>query len=221
VRLPARNASIQTRSTGDTLPKLKSGLVHVLGEAVTRITQDKVDGDIVDCGTGETEHLYASAKLLKEIGDTRRKLILFDTSMDPAHRALKTMPLWGPCNEAPFRDAHHKIKHGGEKDKLPGELIATRYPANNIVIETHVTDRAIQSSLPQQIALLILSCDSHRANAIVLQKVLPQLAKGAAIIVRGYSPEIAGENIAIQLLRKYVPKVDLVQAWDTYWISKT
>jgi hypothetical protein len=220
VKQPTRSDRTRASSIAFQPPSLKAALVRLLEDAVAHITGKRISGDIVDCGTGETIHLYGLATALKLRSDTSRKLILFDTSMDPAHRAEKIMPLWGSRNQAPFPDVHKPSQPArAAEEALPRELIATGYPAKNISIETHATDRAIRSKLSQQIAILILTCDTHKANSMVLEKVLPQLAKGATIIVRGYSPAIAEGNNAISLLRKHVPELVLTHVWDSYWTA--
>src|SRR5689334_6462467 len=90
VKLPTRGSPADY--TG---PALKTGLVRMLGDAIDQVVRDRIDGDIVDCGVGETDVLFGLASLLTKKRDTRRKLVLFDTSMDCTHRAETTMPSWG------------------------------------------------------------------------------------------------------------------------------
>ena len=130
------------------------------------------------------------------------------------------MPLWGACDLAILLESHKQFKQAlGPENFIPSELIDTGYPTKNIVVETHVTDRAIRSKLPRQISILIMNCDTHKANSIILEKVLPQLTKGATIIVRGYTPSIEERNGAIRLLHKHAPDLVLTPVTDDCWAA--
>jgi hypothetical protein len=221
VRQPKNNElQLRAASIAPKPPSLDESLVHLLDEVVAHITSHSIPGDVVDCGTGETLHLQGLTTALKSRREIFRRLILFDTSMDPSHRAEKTMPLWGTWDQALFRDDHKGLQGiPAAEDAIPREVIDRGYPTRNIIIETQVTDRAIRSNLPPQIAILIMTCDTHSANSMVLEKVLPQLVRGAKIIVRGYSPAKAEGNDAIRLLRKHFPELVLIPVWNTYWTA--
>jgi O-methyltransferase len=167
--------------------------VEALYAATCYVAEAQIDGDIVDCGRGETEDLTIIARTLLSLGESSRRLILFDTSMVPAHRAQKVMPLWGSWGEILFRSDGKRLSVG-RPDNLPIGLTRTEYPIDNFRFISQITDRDIESGLPRTIALLLMTCDTYKANQLVLARILPRLAQGAFIVVRGYSPEAARQR---------------------------
>jgi len=50
------------------------------------VARASVKGEVVDCGYGRTATLVAMAAAFVQIGDTSRRLKVFDPSADPVHR---------------------------------------------------------------------------------------------------------------------------------------
>jgi hypothetical protein len=210
----------QTHIVARGLKNKDNPLEEALCHAAQYIIDARIPGDVVDCGTGETSNLRILAMALKSQGATSRRLILFDTTMNPAHRGEKMMPLWGSWGEVLFRNETRGLRWPPLPEGLiPTDLATTGYPVSNIDFVTQVTDRAIRSKLPPQIALLMLTCDTYKANSIVLSRLLPQLAPNAMVIVRGYSPDAASSNEPIRLLHCHLPTLVLAHVSDAYWMG--
>src|ERR1700730_13475705 len=67
--------------------KLPPARMQAVYAAVRNITRAGIEGDIVDCGDGSTQTLTFIAAVLMYLGDTSHRLVLFDTTADPLHRA--------------------------------------------------------------------------------------------------------------------------------------
>ncbi len=197
--------------------------IEAFHEAAWYIGEHGIDGDIVDCGIGETTDLKIIALALLSLGERSRRLILFDTSMIPAHRAEKVMPLWGSWGEALFRANNNGLKAPPSlQDLIPTALVRTGYPVTNIRSVTQFTPRAINTNLSPQISWLLMTCDTHRANPLVLSQLLQRLADGAVVVVRGYAADPAIESREpVRMLRACAPGLELAQLSGSYWIGKT
>ena len=191
-----------------------------LSRAVSYIIGAKIAGDVVDCGIGEPEDLAAIALALKAQGDLSRRLILFDTSMNPAHRGEKVMPLWGSWGDALFREENKGLRSPPTlQQAIPSALAKTDYPASNIRSVTQITERAVQSNIDRPIALLLVTCHTHKANALVISRLLPSLADQALIVVRGYSPKAADAGAIVALLRSQLAGLALSHMTGSYWMG--
>jgi Macrocin-O-methyltransferase (TylF) len=203
-----------TKSSDDRL------IEDALERAVSRIVETNLEGDVADCGIGETRDLITVLGALKACGELSRRVALFDTSMIPAHRGQRVMPLWGSWGEALLRgDGRGLPQSLAPQEEIPAPLAKTDYPATKIKFVTQITERAIDSGLNQEIALLLMTCDNHRGNSLVLSRLLPRVASGGLIVVRGYSPERADGTEPIMLLRRHFPKFQLTKISGSYWIG--
>lgn len=197
-------------------------VVEAFHEAAWYIGEERIDGDIVDCGIGETTDLKVIALALLSLGERSRRLVLFDTSMISAHRAEKVMPLWGSWGDALFRASSNGLRTPpSPRELIPTALARTEYPVANIRFVTQFTRRAIKAGLSSQIAWLLMTCDTHAANRLVLSHLLTRLASGAVVIVRGY---VTGPTMQvrepIRMLRERVPGLELRQLSGSYLIGK-
>src|SRR5260221_241699 len=62
--------------------------------AIRYLVRAGIPGDIVDCGIGAPHTLSAVSTALLELGDTTRRLLLFDSSADPRNRTELEFVLW-------------------------------------------------------------------------------------------------------------------------------
>ena len=124
-----------------------------------------IAGEVVDCGYGATAALAAIAAASVQCGDTSRRLVLFNSSADPLHRAETELELWGVewdlIANTRVMPRSHKV------EPPPLELAATSYPADKIAIRRYPRDPIAQSEPVAFLGLTseILSCkpggDSH------------------------------------------------------------
>jgi hypothetical protein len=66
--------------------------LYSIADYLTRVS---IEGEVVECGYGNTANLAVLAAAFAQLGDTSRRLALFDTSADPLHRPELEFELWG------------------------------------------------------------------------------------------------------------------------------
>ena len=159
-----------------TLPLNQALAIHC---AVRHLTKARIPGDIVDCGEAVPEALAVIAASLVALGETNRRLVLFDVTSDFRHRPEADVPLWGTdydlmsVQRAPPRP---------KERALPDVLAATGYPADRIFVVRYPVDTI---DLTRPIAFLGLSAETYEANRAAVRTLAPRVSDGGVIAVEG------------------------------------
>jgi hypothetical protein len=139
-----------------------------------------IKGDVVDCGYGATAPLAAIAGAFACCRDTSRRLVLFDSSASPLHRAETELELWGTERDliagAPARPRTNR------PEPPPAELAATGYPVENIAVRRYPREPIAQT---EPVAFLGLTAESYPANREAIATFLPKVSQGGVIAVAG------------------------------------
>jgi len=147
--------------------------------AVRHITQTRVPGDIVDCGEGVPEVLALVAASLVAVGETSRRLVLFDITSDFRHRPEADVPLWG--TDYDLMSGQRPPPRPKER-VLPDALAASGYPADQIFVVRYPVDTI---DLTRPIAFLGLSAETYEANRAAVRTLAPRVSIGGVIAVEG------------------------------------
>jgi len=147
--------------------------------AVRHLTQTRVPGDIVDCGEGVPEVLALVAASLVAVGETSRRLVLFDITSDFRHRPEADVPLWG--TDYDLMSGQRPPPRPKER-VLPDALAASGYPADQIFVVRYPVDTI---DLTRPIAFLGLSAETYEANRAAVRTLAPRVSIGGVIAVEG------------------------------------
>jgi hypothetical protein len=161
------------------LPQLRALALYRI---VRYLSDAGIEGEIVDCGYGATATLTAIAAGSLCCGDTSRRLVLFDSSADPLHRAETELELWG--TECDLIANTRVMPRSRKIEPPPPELAATSYPADKIAIRRYPRDPIAQS---EPVAFLSLTAQSYPANREAIAAFLPKVSRGGVIAVEGNS----------------------------------
>jgi hypothetical protein len=161
------------------------------------LTRAGIEGDIVDCGYGTTRSLAMLATAFVHIGDTTRRLILFDTSADPTHRPEFEFELWGATHD--LLCATHPLRRVQKQEPPPRELVDTGYPAANFAIRRYPRELIAQSA---PVALLGVTSATYEANRMATAVFFPKLSAGGVIVVSSDPLERSGRSAADEFLRE-------------------
>jgi hypothetical protein len=141
-----------------------------------------IAGEVVDCGYGATAALAAIAAASVQCGDTSRRLVLFDSSADPLHRAETELDLWGTSRD--LIAGKPTWSRPRQAEALPDELTASGYPADKIEIRRYPREPIAQT---ESVAFLGLTSESYPANREAIAAFLPKVSRGGVIAVEGNS----------------------------------
>ena len=158
---------------------------HAPGVFVTisYLTRENIPGDLVDVGDGMPANLALAAAALMALGNTSRRLVLFDVTADPTHRPRAELPLWG-SDWSDLLDARAAAcaKQIEAPTSLPRELLATGYPREGISI-VRLPFEMIDLSRP--IAFLGLTAETYEANRAAIKALMPRVSPGGVVAVQG------------------------------------
>ena len=188
---PESSGSVEAPGSVDPPNFIKAGLPveHVGGltdqqaselfDSVRDLVARGITGVVVDCCDGSADVLVMVAATLQTLGDTRRQLVLVDTSGDPNHRAELNFQLWG--EDIDLIGRNRPVAEAAPPD-IPPELLATGYPAENITV---IRFPFAAAELPAEIAFLSLIPDRYLANRATAKLGLSKVKRGGIIVVIG------------------------------------
>jgi O-methyltransferase len=168
-----------------------------------------IPGDIVDCGLGTPHVLSAAATALLELGDTTRRLALFDSTADPLHRPEPEFALWGSDRELLGDGDRRPARAPAWTEPAPAPLTATGYPADRVAIMRYPRE-PIANSRP--VAFLAMTWETYDSNRAAIDAFLPHLSKGGVVLAQG-NPRGPGQRDAVEeALRRHGAGIVLMHA---------
>lgn len=168
-----------------TSPERIASLCH----AVEYTIKYDIPGDIVECGVWRGGSMMATALTLLHLGETSRKLHLFDTfegmseptSVDvQAQSGVSAQTMMRAASRADPVWAYAPI------DDVRANLESTGYPSANLFFVKGKVEETIPTNAPEQIALLRLDTDWYESTLHELRHLYPRLAGKGALIIDDY-----------------------------------
>ena len=151
--------------------------------AISYLARENIPGDLVDAGDGTPANLALVAAALPTLGDTARRLVLFDVTADATHRPETVLPLWGSdWSDLLDERASARAKQVEPPTSLPRELLATGYPPDAISI-ARIPFEMID--LSRAIAFLGLTAETYEANRAAIKALMPLVSPGGVVAVQG------------------------------------
>jgi len=160
------------------------------------IARANVKGEVVDCGYGRTATLVAMAAAFVQIGDTSRRLELFDTSADPVHRPELEFELWGTDRD--LLSTTRSWRKSQKVETAPPELVATGYPVEKFSIRRYPREPIAQL---EPVAFLGLTSASYQSNRTAIATFFPHVVSRGVVAVEPDPLEKAGRNAVDAFLR--------------------
>lgn len=204
------NAIFQRIGGKAALPVLKA---HALYMAARHIAKAKVQGDILDCGEGEPAALAMVAATLAALGDTTRRLVLFDITGDPTHGGGTELEPWGGGSDP--LDRHSKARRA-KTTPLPAPLAAAGYP-----LELMSVVRFPVGSLDfaKSIAFLTVTPETYQANSAAIGTLIPRLSVGGVIGATSTPASSTQRDAMDEFLDREHPGIQLWQIAGDYRIG--
>jgi hypothetical protein len=191
----ANLASFLDRAKGiRDLAPLRAAALYSIADYIAHAS---VKGEVIDCGYGQTTTLVAMAAAFVQIGDTSRRLVLFDTSADPVHRPELEFELWG-TNRDPLSTTRGRRKPP-KIETAPPELMATGYPVEKFSIRRYPREPITQL---EPVAFLGLTAASYQSNRTAIATFFPQVVSRGVVTVEVDPLERAGRNAVGAFLRE-------------------
>jgi hypothetical protein len=164
--------------------------VFALRESVKYLVQNKIHGDIVECGVWKGGSMMAVARTLMESGALDRRLFLFDTfsGMTPPTGVdvnFEGTPAAHLLSESTEKSNSSIWAYGG-LEEVKRNLRTTGYPEERTVFVKGRVEDTIPEHAPDRIALLRLDTDWYESTRHELSHLYPRLSQGGVLIIDDY-----------------------------------
>ena len=165
--------------------------IEALVNAVRYIVANRVAGDIVECGVWRGGSSMAAALTLKELGDERRHLYLYDTFEGMSAPTEEDVTLDGVAAKGKFADRQLSEESSdwcrASLDEVRLNVARTGYPADRVHFIKGKVEATLPASMPGgPIALLRLDTDWYESTRHELLHLYPRLVRGGVLIIDDY-----------------------------------
>ncbi len=160
-------------------------------EAARHITRHKIPGELVECGAWKGGSMMAAARTLLSLGDSSRRLYLFDTFEGMTRPGeLDRSALSGDAREEFQRQNGTDLSSEwcrSSIDEVRSNLLSTGYPGDRVVL----VKGPVEATLPKAydggpVALLRLDTDWYESTRHELLHLYPWLSPGGILIIDDY-----------------------------------
>ena len=186
-------------------------LIH----ATKYVTENDIKGDIVECGVWRGGSMMVIANVLQRLGDTTRKLYLYDTFEGMPAPSEKDEQFDGtPADQL----LNATPKNTGvwcyaDKTDVISNLRLTGYPEGNILLIGGKVEDTIPQTLPDTICLLRLDTDWYESTKHELTHLYPHLVKHGILIIDDYghwrgAKEATDEYFGQSRVKPFLHRID-------------
>ncbi|HEY4108756.1 TylF/MycF/NovP-related O-methyltransferase [Puia sp.] len=189
-----------------------------LSRGVDHLVQQRIGGDIVECGVWKGGSMLMVARKLARAGDTARGLFLFDTyegMSEPTKEDVSAVDQTkaGDLLDAAERTDGDNVWCYSPIDEVKANLNSSGYPPEKM----HFIKGKVEDTLPEPsigpIALLRLDTDWYESTKHELETLYDKLVPGGILIIDDYghwsgSQKAVDEFIAARSLSIFLHRID-------------
>lgn len=158
------------------------------------IVENNIPGDIVECGVWKGGLMQLAALALMELGDTSRKIYLYDTfegMPEPGEFDLdwadnSPYDNWKSMKWESSSSKCSKFGFGGLLEAVQTTMATTNYPEDKIILVQGLVEETIPNTQPSQISYLRLDTDWYSSTAHELDNLYPILSVGGVLVIDDY-----------------------------------
>ncbi len=157
--------------------------------AVRHVVLNSIPGDFVECGVWKGGNTMMVALTLMRLGDTSRKIYLYDTFEGMSEPTEKDISYRNEGAEGEWKSSQ---KNGHNEwcyspiDEVRDNLDSTGYPADKIVFVKGKVEDTIPGTIPERISILRLDTDWYESTYHELVHLYPLLTTNGFLIVDDY-----------------------------------
>ena len=162
--------------------------MYALYKAILYIIENRISGDIVECGVWRGGSMRLVAMVLLSRKQTDRTLYLYDTFEGMAEPDMRDVDLYG--NKA--ADDWYQIKRRGVKwayaplEEVRETMTATGYPMERVVFVKGPVETTIPGTVPERIALLRLDTDWYSSTKQSIEHLYRRLSPNGVLALDDY-----------------------------------
>ena len=164
--------------------------LYTMYRNVCHVVEHRVPGDIVECGVWAGGMMKLAAMTLAHLGDTSRKLYLYDTFAgmpEPGERDRTTEGHGAHQAWLEYREKGEKWAFGGTRDEVARVVCDSGYPRDKILLVEGMVESTIPDTMPADaISILRLDTDFYQSTRHELIHLYPKLTVGGVLIIDDY-----------------------------------
>ncbi|MDB5362934.1 MAG: hypothetical protein JWO51_4231 [Rhodospirillales bacterium] len=165
--------------------------LHDLFKTVEYLVKASVPGDMLECGVWRGGSMMMVAKTLVAMGDTSRRLYLYDTyAGHPKPDADKDVCLWG--NRAVDAWITYSKTDGTSEwaavsvEEVRDNMASTGYPMDKVTLVKGKVEDTAPVTFPDTVALVRLDTDWYESTRVALDVFWPRLSRRGVLIADDY-----------------------------------
>ena len=163
--------------------------MYGLYNAVKYIIKNNIPGDFVECGVWRGGSTMLIAMVSKLLGDTERKIYLYDTysgmttptNQDVSFEGESAYNIWKKSEKS---DANEWCYASLEEVK--NNMILTDYPLKKMVFVMGKVEDTIPKTIPSKVSLLRLDTDWYESTYHEMKNLYPILSNKGILIIDDY-----------------------------------
>ena len=179
---------------------------------VKYIVENKIPGDIVECGVWRGGITQLAALTMIHLKDTSRKIYLYDTfegMPKPEDEDLdwdgnRALDAWRT-----FALKGEKWGFGGDINSVNQLMLSTKYPKEKIIITKGKVENTIPNVIPKKISLLRLDTDFYKSTLHELNHLFPILVLGGILVIDDYGYYLGSRKATDEYFKKNKIKMSL------------
>jgi O-methyltransferase len=175
--------------------------LYAMHKATEYVVRAGIFGDIVECGVWRGGSMMMAALTLLAMGDTSRRLVLFDTFEGlPKPDREKDVDLWGHSNYDEWT-RHRRTDTSSDWAEAPIDEVrrnmeSTGYPMDKVAFVKGMVQDTLAANCPEAIALLRLDTDWYASTVCEMRYLYPRLSESGVLIIDDYG-HLQGQRQAI------------------------
>ncbi|MEQ1827948.1 MAG: TylF/MycF/NovP-related O-methyltransferase, partial [Pirellula sp.] len=183
--------------------------------ATEYIVNQKIPGDIVECGVWQGGSMMIVAQTLLMMGDTSRTLYLYDTFEGMSEPTVHDRDLGGVSAQSLLNQTQPGtgVWCFAGLDDVKKNIAMTGYPIEKIIFVKGKVEEQIPAVAPQSLALLRLDTDWYESTYHELVHLYPRLNRRGIMIIDDYghwkgAKKAVDEYFAENHVTDYLSRVD-------------
>ena len=162
--------------------------ITALIQATEYLVENRIEGDVAECGVWRGGSMMAVALTLKQMGDTTRNLFLYDTFAGMSAPSERDRRFDGVPAEELLRESDQNaiIWCYASLEDVRSNLLTTGYPESKIHFVEGRIEETIPRTLPDRLCLLRLDTDWYESTMHELMYLYPKLVEHGVLIIDDY-----------------------------------
>jgi O-methyltransferase len=163
--------------------------MYGLYQSVNYVIDNKIEGDFVECGVWRGGSSMMMALMLKERGESNRKLFLYDTFEGMSAPTEHDKTAKGSIHASAYLKKEKKKEHErsvwcyASIEDVQQNLQSTGYPQQNLFFIQGKVEDTLAHTVPGQLALLRLDTDWYESTRVELEVLYPLLVQKGILII--------------------------------------